>query len=271
MRKLLWNFRDDDSVTSDPTTTTETPVVSNPTPNFQDASEDENSSPDLGDNFETFSPTNDTSTEKSIVQDDVKLVTPPLTSTTSPMTKSGFEQDLVENNSTIFPPQNSNFDSGDEETGLVLTPTTSKDDYRLVNSKNSTFPNVETMKDDVVFFNKTKTDIIHPKLSFKNSTSPGSTVFNSSTINGVSNIGNTSLTPFATPKPGIENSFSKSPAQVSVKLKSYLFVRFNLALLVSGAKFLLRLPSCHRFVHFFVQFLGDYSTGISGVQTYQAC
>ena len=225
MRKLLWNFRDNDSVTSDSTNTTETPVVSNTTPSLQDTSENDNSSPDLENNLETFSPTNDTSTEKSIVQDDSKLVTPPLTSATSLMTKPGFEQDLVENNPVIFPPQNSNSDSGDDETESILTPTTSKDDYLSINGANSTFPKVKTVKDDVVFFNKTKTDVIRPKSSFKNSTSPRSTVFKPSTINGVSNLGNTSLAPFATPKPGIENSFPKFPAQVSVKLKSYLFCK----------------------------------------------
>ena len=226
MRKLLWEFRNDDSVTSSSTSTTETPVVSNPTPNFQDASEDKVSSIDLRENSETLSSTDDESelisvTENSIVQDDVKVITPPPSNVTSSVTKPDFKQNPVKNNPADFPPQNLNSDSNDEETGLVSTPKTSKDDHRLVSSNNSTFPKVKKMKDDVVLFNKTKTDVIHPERPFKNSISPGSTAFKPSTISGFSNFGNTSLAPFATPKPNIEDLSPNPPTQVSVKLKSY--------------------------------------------------
>ena len=221
MRKLLWEFRNKDPVTSGPMNTTETPTVPNPTPNFQDASEDENSSLDLGENLGKLSSTNDSATEKSIVQDDVKLVAPPLTNVTSSMIKPGSKQEIVENNSAILPPQNPNSDSGDEETGSVLAPIASKDDHHLVKNNNSTFSKINTIKDDVTSFNKTKTDIIRPKRPFKNSISSGPTAFKPSTINGFSNFSNTSLAPIATPKPGIEDLSPKPPTQVSVKLKSY--------------------------------------------------
>ena len=209
---------------------TETPVVSNPSPSFQDASEDKVPSLDLRENSETLSSNDDESkslivTEKSIVQDDVEVITLSPSNITSSVTKPESKQESVKNNPAGLPPQNPNSDSDDEEIGLVSTPTTSKDDQRLVSSNNSTFPKVKTMKDDVILFNKTKTDVIHPKRPFKNSISPGSTTFKPSTINGFSNFGNTSLVPFATPKPGIEDLSPNPPTQVSVKLKSYLFCK----------------------------------------------
>ena len=230
MRKLLWNFRNDDSVTSSQVNATETPLVSKPSPNFQDAPGDKVSNLDSRENSEKPSSEDDESnsltvTEKSIVQDDVEVTTLSPSNMTSSVTKPEFKQESVKNNPANLPPQSPNPDSNDEETGLILTPTSSKDDHRLVSSNNSTSPKVKTMKDDVLLFNKTKTDVIHPKRPFKNSISPGSTSFKPSTISGFSNFGNTSLAPFSTPKPGIEDLSPNPPAQVSVKLKSYFICK----------------------------------------------
>ena len=230
MRKLLWDFRDDDPVTLSPMNTTETPVVSNSTPSFQDSSEDGIPDLDLKENSETPSTTDNetnlfTTTEESVDQDDVKVVTLSPTNVTSPTTKPEIEQELVEDDSATFPPQNPNSNLDDEGTGLVLTQITSKDDDHLADGNDSSFPKVNTTKNNVSLFNKTKTEILHPKRPSKDPISPGSSAFKHSVIEGIPNFGNTSLVPFSNPKPDIEDLSPKAPTQVSVKLKSYFLCK----------------------------------------------